>query len=249
MDEDELERQREKDKQERIDASIKKRAEEVKEQLSGFQRELDKEREQLKKEKATENFKALLTDMVRTADAEWKDTKKALRKDPRWEQELDRDEKERLFDEHVNLLGKKRKMAFHALLGEHCTLKSTWKEVKKEIKSDPRFEKIFSSERKRDLEGEFEMYMKDKYHSAKAELKELLKETKLITYKSLQTIRESEEQHHLRDIEKILQKDTRYLLLDVIPGERSKILMDYIEDLEQRGAPPPPTASLDRRKL
>ncbi|CAF2676953.1 unnamed protein product [Rotaria sp. Silwood2] len=247
--EEELERQREKEKQERIDASIKKRAEEVKEQLSGFQRELDKEREQLKKDKAIENFKALLTDMVRTADAEWKETKKALRKDPRWEQDIDRDEKERLFEEHVNLLEKKRKLAFHALLSEHCTLTSIWKEVKKIIKSDPRFEKIFSNERKRDLEKEFELYMKDKYHTAKTDFKELLKETKLITYKSLQMIRESEEQNHLRDVEKILQKDKRYLLLDVIPEERSKILMDYLEDLEQRGVPPPPTASLDRRKL
>jgi transcription elongation regulator 1 len=221
----------------------------VKEQLSGFQRELDKEREQLKKDKAIENFKALLTDMVRTADAEWKDTKKNLRKDPRWEQDIDRDEKESLFEEHVNLLEKKRKMAFHALLSEHCTLTTTWKEVKKAIKSDPRFDKIFSTERKRDLEKEFESYIKDKYHTAKAEFKELLKETKLITYKSLQMIRESEEQNHLRDIEKILQKDKRYLLLDVIPEERSNILMDYIIDLKQRGVPPPPTASLDRRKL
>ena len=62
-------------------------------------------------------------------------------------------------------------------------------------------------------------------------------------------IRESEEQNHLRDIEKILQKDQRYLLLDVIPEERSNILMDYLKDLEQRGVPPPPTASLDRRKV
>jgi transcription elongation regulator 1 len=121
--------------------------------------------------------------MVRTADAEWKETKKTLRKDPRWEQDIDRDEKERLFEEHVNLLEKKRKMAFHALLSEHCTLTSTWKEVKKIIKSDPRFEKIFSNECKRDLEKEFEFYIKDKYHRAKAEFKELLKETKLITYK------------------------------------------------------------------
>lgn len=130
-----------------------------------------------------ENFKALLTDMVRTADAEWKDTKKALRKDPRWEQDIDRDEKERLFEEHVNLLEKKRKTAFHALLSEHCTLTSTWKEVKKVIKADPRFEKIFSNERKRDLEKEFEFYIKEKYRTAKAEFKELLKEAKLITYK------------------------------------------------------------------
>jgi transcription elongation regulator 1 len=130
-----------------------------------------------------ENFKALLTDMVRTADAEWKETKKTLRKDPRWEQDIDRDEKERLFEEHLDLLYKKRQMAFHVLLNEHCTLTSTWKDVKKAIKSDPRFEKIFSNERKRDLEDEFEIYMKQKYHIAKKEFKELLNETKLITYK------------------------------------------------------------------
>jgi transcription elongation regulator 1 len=130
-----------------------------------------------------ENFKALLTDMVRTADAEWKETKKTLRKDPRWDQDIDRDIKERLFEEHLDLLYKKRQMAFHALLNEHCTLTSTWKEVKKAIKSDPRFEKIFSNERKRDLENEFEVYMKEKYHTAKAEFRELLKETKLITYR------------------------------------------------------------------
>ncbi|CAF4564107.1 unnamed protein product, partial [Rotaria magnacalcarata] len=79
------------------------------EQLSGFQRELDKEREQLKKDKAIENFKALLTDMVRTPDAEWKETKKNLRKDSRWDQDIDRNEKERLFEEHIGLLEKKRK--------------------------------------------------------------------------------------------------------------------------------------------
>jgi transcription elongation regulator 1 len=183
MNEEELERQREKEKQERIDASIKKRAEEVKEQLSGVQRELDKEREQLKKEKAIENFKALLTDMVRTADAEWKETKKSLQKDSRWTQELEREEKKRLFMEHVNVLEKKRKLAFHTILDEHSTLTSTWKEVKKIIKTDVRFEKIFSNERKRDLEQEFEIYIKDKYRTAKGEFKELLKETKLLTYK------------------------------------------------------------------
>ncbi|UJR30629.1 hypothetical protein I4U23_018153 [Adineta vaga] len=247
--EEELERQREKEKQERIDASIKKRAEEVKEQLSGFQRELDKEREQLKKDKAIENFKALLTDMVRTADAEWKETKKNLRKDPRWEQDLDRDKKERLFEEHVNALEKKRTMAFHTLLSEHCTLISTWKEVKKVIKSDPRYEKIVSNERKRDLEEEFEEYIKEKYRTAKQEFRELLKETKLITYKSYQMIRESEEQNHLRDIEKVLQKDQRYFLLDPEPEERSRILMNYIRELHERGTPPPPTATIDRRKL
>ena len=72
--------------------------------------------------------------------------------------------------------------------------------------------------------------------------------TRFIRSRSYQMIRESEEQNHLRDIEKILQKDQRYLLLDSEPEERSRILMQYIRDLEERGAPPPPTASLDRRK-
>ena len=181
--EEQLEQQREKERQERIDASIKKRTEEVKEQLSGVQREMDKEREQVKKEKIVQNFKAFLTDMVRTADAEWRDIKKTLKKDPRWTRDLDRDEKETLFDEHVTALEKKRQTVFHAILSEHTTLTSSWKEVKKTIKTDPRFEKIFSNERKRDLEREFETYIKNQYRTAKDEFKELLKETKLITYK------------------------------------------------------------------
>ena len=156
----------------------------MKEQLSGVQRELDKEREQVKKEKAIENFKALLTDMVRTADAEWDETKKLLKKDPRWKQDLDREEKEFLFDEHVNALEKKRTLAFHVLLDEHSTLTSTWKDVKKLIKTDPRYEKICANDRKRDFEREFENYLKDKYRKAKEEFRELLKETKLLTYKS-----------------------------------------------------------------
>lgn len=62
-------------------------------------------------------------------------------------------------------------------------------------------------------------------------------------------IRESEDQNHLRDIEKILQKDKRYLQLDVIPEERSNILMEYLRYLDAEGVPPPPTAPLDRRKV
>ena len=121
--------------------------------------------------------------MVRTPDAEWKETKTILKQDPRWNQDIDREKKERLFKEHLRSLNKKRQTAFHALLSEYCTLTSTWKEVKKDIKADPRFEKIFSNERKRDLEDEFEVYMKEKYHQAKAEFQELLREAKLITYK------------------------------------------------------------------
>ncbi|CAF0783715.1 unnamed protein product [Didymodactylos carnosus] len=251
-DEEEKVRQREKEKQERIDASIKKRTEEVKEQLSTYQRELEKEREQLKKEKAIENFKALLTDMVRTPDVDWKDTKKLLRKDQRWDQckQLEREHRENLFDEHINQLQKKRKIAFHQLLNEKqdiVTLTSTWKEVKKVIKNDPRFEKFSNSDKKK--EKEFDEYIKERYLDAKNEFKELLQETKNITHKSLQMINESDQ--HLREIETTLKNDKRYLSLDVAPEERKKVLMNYLEEIAVRGPPPPPTASEPnaRRKI
>lgn len=178
-----MEQKREKERQERINASLKQRQEEVKEQLHEYQRELDKEREHLKKEKAKENFRALLTDMVRQADVEWKPTKELLKKDPRWHQDLERREKEDLFYEHIEALEERRVAAFYNLLDQYSTLSSTWKEVKKAIKADARFEKIFSSERKHDLEKEFESYLKKKFRKAKEDFFELLRETKFITHK------------------------------------------------------------------
>ena len=56
---------KEREKQERIEASIKKREEEVKQSLSSSLRERDKEREQHKKDEAVQHFNALLADLVR----------------------------------------------------------------------------------------------------------------------------------------------------------------------------------------
>lgn len=40
-----------------------------------------------------------------------------------------------------------------------------------------------------------------------------------------------------------LQNDKRFLILDCVPEERRKILISHVEELEQKGPPPPPTAS------
>jgi len=82
--------------------------------------------------------------------------------------------------------------------------------------------------------------------AAKADFRELLKETKFITYKSKKMLEESEQ--HLQDIEKILENDKRYLILDCIPDERKKLILTYIDDLDKRGPPPPPTASEPTRR-
>uniref|UniRef100_A0A3B4B3G2 Transcription elongation regulator 1 n=1 Tax=Periophthalmus magnuspinnatus TaxID=409849 RepID=A0A3B4B3G2_9GOBI len=242
-----IDKEREMERQARIEASLREREREVQKARSEQTKEIDREREQHKKEEAIQNFKALMSDMVRSSDATWSDTRRNLRKDHRWEcaSLLEREEKEKLFNEHVEALAKKKKTQFRQLLDETnmITLTTTWKEVKKVIKEDPRCIKFSSSDRKR--QREFEEYIKDKYITAKADFRTLLKETKFITY-SRKLIQESEQ--HLKDVEKILQNDKRYHVLECVPDERRKLIMFYIEDLDRRGPPPPPTASEPTRR-
>jgi transcription elongation regulator 1 len=236
------------DKQARVEASIKEREKEVQQSLASSMRERDKERDQHKKDEAVQLFKALLVDNIKTVDLSWHDAKKTLRKESRYEQadSLDREEKQKLFEEHVESLKKKNKEMFHKLLDEtsEVTLTSHWKEIKKIIKEDPRYSKFSSSDRKR--EREYDDYLQEKMVQAKADFRELLKETKTITYKSLKMIEDSDQ--HLKDIELILQNDKRYLVLDCVADERKKILMSYLSDLDHKGPPPPPTATEPSRR-
>uniref|UniRef100_A0A8C1W3H3 Transcription elongation regulator 1 n=1 Tax=Cyprinus carpio TaxID=7962 RepID=A0A8C1W3H3_CYPCA len=236
------------ERQARIEASLREREREVQRARSEQTKEIDREREQHKREEAVQHFKALMSDMVRSTDASWSETRRNLRKDHRWESAalLERHEKEKLFEEHVEALTKRKKEHFRQLLDETSmiTLTTTWKEVKKIIKDDPRCIKFSSSDRKK--QREFEDYIKDKYITAKADFRTLLKETKFITYRSRKLIQESDQ--HLKDIEKVLQNDKRFLILDCVPEERRKLIMFYIEDLDRRGPPPPPTASEPSRR-
>ncbi|XP_053334231.1 transcription elongation regulator 1 [Clarias gariepinus] len=242
------EKEKELERQARIEASLREREREVQRARSEQTKEIDREREQHKREEAIQSFKALMSDMVKSTDVSWSDTRRILRKDHRWESAalLERHEKEKLFEEHVEVLTKRKKEQFRQLLDETTmiTLTTTWKEVKKVIKDDPRCIKFSSSDRKR--QREFEDYIKDKYITAKADFRTLLKETKFITYRSRRLIQESDQ--HLKDIEKVLQNDKRYLVLDCVPEERRKLTMFYIEDLDRRGPPPPPTASEPTRR-
>uniref|UniRef100_A0A803V4R5 Transcription elongation regulator 1 n=1 Tax=Ficedula albicollis TaxID=59894 RepID=A0A803V4R5_FICAL len=242
------EKEKELERQGRIEASLREREREVQKARSEQTKEIDREREQHKREEAIQNFKALLSDMVRSSDVSWSDTRRTLRKDHRWESGslLEREEKEKLFNEHIEALTKKKREHFRQLLDETSaiTLTSTWKEVKKIIKEDPRCIKFSSSDRKK--QREFEEYIRDKYITAKADFRTLLKETKFITYRSKKLIQESDQ--HLKDVEKILQNDKRYLVLDCVPEERRKLIVSYVDDLDRRGPPPPPTASEPTRR-
>lgn len=243
------ENSKEKEKQERIEASLREREKEVARELSTHLRERDKEREQHKHAEAVEHFNALLSDLVRNADLSWREAKKILKRDHRWElvELLDRDEREKLFNEHIDNLFRKKREKFRELLDElkEISLNSSWREVRRLIKDDPRYIKFSSSERK--CEREFKDYMRDKLANAKSEFRELLKETKIITYKSKKLIDETSEQH-LLDIVAILQNDKRYLILDSFEDERRHLLMNYITELDRLGPPKPITASEPNRR-
>jgi len=238
-----------KEKEERMLASLRKREEEVKMEMEGHLRDRDKERVQHQHQEAVNGFSALLTDLIRAPDFSWKEAKKQLKKDSRWEvaSNLDKSERERLFDEHIDKLIAKKKENFRSLLDEckDIGLDTSFKEVKKQIRDDPRYAKFSSSDRK--CEKEFKEWLKDRVSGARSNYRQLLQETKIISHKSLQMIKDKEG-NHMEEIEEILSKDSRYLVMEPINDDRADILMAYLEELERRGPPPPPTASEPSRR-
>merc|ERR1712223_936759 len=238
------------DKEERIAASLRKREEEVAKELSGHLHAREKEREQHRRSEAISAFQALLTDLIKHPDYSWKEAKKIFKKDSRYDKisdNLEKSERDRLFDEYIDYLVAKKKENYRKLLDEQkaITLGSSFKDIKKLIKEDPRYSRDSSSERK--CEKQFNEYIKDRIAQAKAAFRQLLVETKFVTDKSLQLVRDKES-GHLPEIEELLKKDKRYLDMDVLPEDRKTILFTYMEELEKRGPPPPPTASEPSRR-
>ena len=242
QDSEDEENQRERERKERMEISLREREREVAKELSTHLRERDKEVEKQRRADAIEAFTALLTDLVKSDDYSWRDARHLMKRDKRMDlcDCLSREETERLFNEHIDKLLLKKKDRFRECLSEvkGLTLTSSWRDVRREIKDDPRYLKFSTSDRK--CEREFRDFLRDKLQSAKKEFKEFLKKTKILTYKSKKLIDESDQ--HLQDVIAVLQNDQRYLQLDCVEDERREILMAYVEELERKGPPPPPTA-------
>ena len=141
----------EREKLARTEASLREREKQVQRTLASHLRDRDKEREQHKQVEAVEQFNALLVDLVRNADVTWKEVKKSIKKDSRWEiaAVLNRDDRDRLFNEHIDQLYQKKKEKFRELLDEtpEVAMNYSWKEIRKIIKDDPRYIKFGSSEK------------------------------------------------------------------------------------------------------
>lgn len=72
-------------------------------------------------------FLSLHVLQVRSSDVTWSDTRRSLRKDHRWESAslLEREEKEKIFSEHIEALTKKKREHFRQLLDETSAVSTT----------------------------------------------------------------------------------------------------------------------------
>uniref|UniRef100_A0A183BVR8 WW domain-containing protein n=1 Tax=Globodera pallida TaxID=36090 RepID=A0A183BVR8_GLOPA len=231
--------------------ALEDRKREVAEELGEHLKERNREHERHKIYEHEQNFKALLVDLIKHTDISWHDGRKQLRKDTRYQNcdLLEKDIKERLFKEHGRELERKRRDVFFQLLDEHqdVTFTTRWHSAKKVIAEDERFNRLKMDDKK--LEQDYREWMDRRRSQALDDFETLLRETKIITYKSKQMITENEQ--HLKDILAVLENDKRYLVLKDRPSERERILDDYLDSLDRKGQPPPPTRNEDpdrRRK-
>ncbi|XP_025202962.1 transcription elongation regulator 1-like [Melanaphis sacchari] len=231
-------------KEARIKASLKEREKEVQHTLVVHLKQRENKRKQHKYDEAVVYFNALLVDMIKNNHLYWKEAKMQLKKDSRYDlaDSLNSEEKEKLYKIHVNNLYKQKKEKFWQMLNEinDLTLDSSWKEIRELIKEDIRYVRFSSRDSK--CEREFRKYLKYRINTAKNEFKNLLMETKLITHLSNAKLHENHETY-FKELVDILSKDKRYLFLDSIADERLELIVSYIEELEKRGPPPPPTAT------
>jgi len=214
-------------------------------------KERSKEHERHKFQEHEQHFKALLADLIKNTDTSWHDARKQLRKDERYQMSelLDKDAKEKLFKEHITSLERKKRDMLYQLLNDHEKISFTtrWRDAKKLLVGDERVAKFRMDERK--LELEYRDWMERRHNQVLEDFEALLRETKIITYKSQKQIQENEQ--HLKDILAVLENDKRYLLLNDLPQERERQLENYLSELDRKGPPPPPTTNPDpdrRRK-
>ncbi|VDL19976.1 unnamed protein product [Hymenolepis diminuta] len=225
------EKRKEREKRERQEASLRERKKEVEEARTNSMREKDREREAHLRKEAEANFNTLLTDVIKSEILPWKDAKKLLRKNSRWDaiaDVLSRSDREKLFDTYVSGLNKKTKEAFLKMLeaNESITYWMSWKDVKDTFKEDSRFVKLLSSEKK--WKAEFRDWAQERESKAKKSFSEMLKEkTSLISSAKRQS---SENGSMLDDVLSTLKADIRYRAVE--SGEAKKMLEEFLQNLE-----------------
>ena len=235
-------------KRDRVEASLREREREVFESRRNQERAIEDQRSLHKRDEAKLKYKSILNEAVKDTKSSFRSFERELKLNPEFDEylySLTRNERENYFDHHLDHLQNKKCSQFQICVDE-CTqinLSTPFKKARKYIKHDPRFEALSSSETKR--EAEYIKHMETKLKQVKDEFYQLLRETKLITYKTKSNLISNPK--CLLEIQDILKNDLRFLNLECVKEERTDVLLEYIDELSQRGTPPPPTASSPNR--
>jgi len=218
---------------EREEQSKREREREVRRLRLREDRHRDEQRFRLLLDQAIAQFNSLLTEKIRHHNASWRESKKLLRGDERYANELlTSEKKEKLFRQHTKRLLEERYSAFRALLAEtdKITMTSTWETARKWVEADPRFHRLpEESERERT----FQQHVRDLYRKACDDYRALLAETKQITSRTPTSGPAYD------NIVQLLRGDKRYRALEPKPEERMRLLEEHIAELKRKKAGAP----------
>ncbi|KAK0394612.1 hypothetical protein QR680_000834 [Steinernema hermaphroditum] len=203
--------------------AIENRKKAVEAEMDETMKERLRESERHKYQEQEQMFRSLLVDVIKSTDSSWRDARKTLKKESRYKEiDLDKDVKEKLFDEHIRSLKLKKRETFFQLLNETegINFKLGWRDARKIMEKEKRFSKYDLKDR--DVEDDFRDWRDES--------------------------KEEESEQHLKDILAVLENDKRYLLMDIVPNDREKMLEKYLKELAENGPPPPPTQQEGERK-
>eukprot|EP01121_Diplochlamys_sp_Union-15-3_P016711 TRINITY_DN5738_c0_g1_i4.p1 TRINITY_DN5738_c0_g1~~TRINITY_DN5738_c0_g1_i4.p1 ORF type:complete len:282 (-),score=58.37 TRINITY_DN5738_c0_g1_i4:21-866(-) len=211
----------------REEASIREREKEVRKFKEINERRMLRDRERLQQDEALQMYKALLTEKIHHPQTTWSEAKEKISKDKRYKtNSLSREEKERLFLEHLKDLEGNKQRGFRQLLTEtdKINITSKWEDIRELIKDDERYKRI---PKERHREAMFNRYRKDIEKRALDDFHSLLRDTPQITAAS-KTL--GEEYEMLLDY---IRGDKRYKALECISKERENMIKDYIHKLKE----------------
>ncbi|BFZ02206.1 hypothetical protein BsWGS_05245 [Bradybaena similaris] len=114
-----------------------------------------------------------------------------------------------------------------------------WQNLRSRVKADPRTVSFTGYQWKR--EKKYAVSKHQRFLRAKEDFQELLKETKIITHKTMARVRV--DNAHLKSIKESLKTDRRYTALSCIDPQREQMLLAYINNLSKKGPPPPPVSA------
>jgi len=210
--------------------SKREREREVSRQREQSERERERTLREVKRGEYQTEYLTLLKEKVRDPEASWTKTRKVLENEPRFSGiPLTPQEKEDLFREHTRKLMDARRNDFESLIRERVesgaiSLGSVEFEekVKKQLREDPRYEKLNKDER----EYSFKTVMRQLKADAFKKLETLLLESKNTGIITRHTQKTGEKFEHLKTL---LKNDKRYFELDDFPEEREKFVGSFLD--------------------